>query len=130
MLNVGIDIVSVGRIKVMMLRHSAVKTKLFTEKEIRYADNFKNPYGHYAMRFAAKEAFFKSIGGIKDFSFRSVEIISDGKPHIHLYGKLKDMFDEKLFSISISDEKEFAIAIVINNSLYVLNAASAAYSKV
>ena len=116
MLDVGIDIVSVKRIKEMLQRHGTVKNRLFTENEIHYADNFKNPYGHYAMRFAAKEAFFKSIGGIKAFSFRSVEI-TGGKPYIHLYGKLKALFDEKRFSVSISDEKEFAVAIVINERM-------------
>lgn len=115
-MNVGIDIVSIERIKAMMLKHKTTKTRLFTENEISYADSFKNPYGHYAMRFAAKEAFFKSIGGNNAFVFKSVEI-SGGKPSVHLYGKLKDLFNEKQFSVSMSDEKIFAVAIVINEQM-------------
>ncbi len=115
---VGIDIVSIKRIEALIKRfENRFKERIFTKNEIAYADSFENPYGHYAMRFAAKEAFIKSLGKLDNFDFRSVEIVSNGKPHLHLKGKIGKQFDENQFLVSMSDEKEFAVAIVIRKSV-------------
>lgn len=111
---VGIDIVKIQRIENMITRFKDhFKNRIFTENEIAYADSFANPYGHYAMRFAAKEAFLKSVGKIKNFNFKLVEVISGGTPRIHLLGTMGEQFDENRFVVSLSDEKEFAVAVVI-----------------
>ena len=53
--------------------------EIYTSKEIEYCESKKNAkYQHYAARFAAKEAIYKSVSKIKDdFNFWEVEILND-----------------------------------------------------
>ena len=84
-----------------------------------YSD--KNKY--YAKRFAAKEAFAKSIGtGFRDnFNFKDISIINDklGKPTFIINDKIKKIIKKQFkissfnFFLSISDEKKYSIAYVI-----------------
>ena len=106
--NVGIDIVNIQRFRKKEF-HDNVKfyEKIFTNSEIRYCLSFKNNSEHFAGKFAIKEAVKKSIK--EKISFK--EIITghnNSKPEIILKKKL-----DYRFVVSVSHEKEFAIAIVI-----------------
>ena len=119
---IGTDIVDISRIKLIIKKNKNFKKKIFSLKEIKYCDSKFNKISGYAKRFAAKEAFSKALGfGIsKSISFNEISINnnSDGKPFIELLGKtkkiVKNMSKKKnKIYLSLSDEKKFALAIVI-----------------
>ncbi|HEX9975428.1 MAG TPA: holo-ACP synthase, partial [bacterium] len=119
---IGIDIIEVARIqKQIDTESNSFVKKIFTEKEIEYCETkIKNKAQNYAVRFAAKEAFFKALGtGWRDgFLWKDVEIDNDelGKPNILLSGKSK-LFIQKnnilKIHVSLSHIKEIAVAVVI-----------------
>lgn len=127
---IGTDIVSVKRVENLLKAFDQkFLEKIYTKKEIelssqeRFKNNILRKALFLAKRFSAKEAFAKAIGlGIgRGINFCDIEITNDknGKPEIKLLNKkdefLKEHLSCKEFSIhlSLSDEKEFAIATVI-----------------
>ena len=83
----------------------------------------KDKINYYSKRFAAKEAFAKSLGtGFRNnLNFNDISIINNklGKPSFLITDKLKKII-KKLFKtssfnffLSISDEKKYSIAFVI-----------------
>ena len=121
-IGVGVDIVENSRIKKSILNKSFLY-RIFTNEEILISKNIKNKSSYFAKRFAAKEAFAKSIGtGFRnDFNFKDISIINDklGKPSFFISKKIKNMIKKKFkissfnFFLSISDEKKYSIAFVI-----------------
>ncbi len=60
---IGTDIVNVKRVDKMLKRHGKrFKKKLFSNKEISYCDNKKNPSSFYAKRYAARKLLVKRLG--------------------------------------------------------------------
>lgn len=108
-MEIGVDIVRIKRIEEAILKNENFKYKIFTQKEIDYCEKRKNKYESYAGRFAAKEAFSKAYGkGFREgLSFLDIEILNDeyGKPYIK--------YLDKKIKLSISHEKEYAIATVL-----------------
>ena len=124
---IGTDIVNIKRIeKILKNKKSTFKKKIFTENEILYCNNKRNPYPYYAKRFAAKEALSKALGtGInKDISFKNIQVSNDkkGKPYILLKGKTETFLKKKIKSknysihLSLSDDTPWAQATVIISS--------------
>tara|TARA_B110001454_G_scaffold178304_1_gene171080 strand:+ start:357 stop:740 length:384 start_codon:yes stop_codon:yes gene_type:complete len=121
-IGLGIDIVDNLRIK-KLIKNKAFLTRVFTKKEISTSKKFRSKYSYYAKRFAAKEAFSKSIGtGFrKDLNFKDISIINNnlGKPSFLVNLRLKKLLKKKFninssnFLLSISDEKKYSIAFVI-----------------
>ena len=117
---VGTDIFEPKRIQNKLLKHEGLKEDIFTNHEIEYCESKKNKYLYYAVRFAAKEAFFKALGtgwrfGMK---FNEIEIVNDelGKPELVLYGMVKDITTKKAITntfVSLSHTRAFVNAIVI-----------------
>ena len=60
-LGIGVDIVENSRIKNSIKNNLFIK-RIFSNKEISNARKVKNKEIYYSKRFAAKEAFAKSIG--------------------------------------------------------------------
>ena len=118
----GVDIVENSRIKKSILNNSFLN-RVFTNEEIVISKNMKNKSSYFAKRFAAKEAFVKSLGtGFRNgFNFKDISIINDklGKPSFFISKKIKNMIQKKFkiksfnFFLSISDEKKYSIAFVI-----------------
>ena len=118
----GVDIVENSRIKKLILNNSLLN-RVFTNEEILISKNMKNKSSYFAKRFAAKEAFVKSLGtGFRNgFDFKDISIINDklGKPSFFISKKIKNMIKKKFkinsfnFFLSISDEKKYSIAFVI-----------------
>ena len=121
-LGVGVDIVEKSRIKKSLKNKNFIK-RIFTNTEILLAKCKKDKIAFYANRFAAKEAFSKSIGtGFRnnlDFIDLSIKNDKLGKPVFVITEKLKKIIKKKFkitkfdFFISISDEKKYSIAYVI-----------------
>ena len=118
----GVDIVENSRIKKSILNNSFLN-RIFTDEEISISKNMKNKANYFAKRFAAKEAFVKSLGtGFRNgLNFKDISVINDklGKPSFFITKKIKNMIKKKFnvnsfnFFLSISDEKKYSIAFVI-----------------
>ena len=121
-LGIGVDIVEKNRIKKSLTNKLFIK-RIFTDSEILLAKNKKDKISFYSNRFAAKEAFSKSIGtGFREnlnFSDLSIKNKKFGKPLFFITDKLKKIIKKKFkitkfdFLLSISDEKKYSIAYVI-----------------
>ncbi len=77
-LGVGTDLVEIERIRKSRERHGdRWLHKLFTDEELGYCMDMKNPYPSLAARFAAKEAVAKafSTGIGKEFGWKSVCVV-------------------------------------------------------
>ena len=120
---IGTDIIDVKRIKNIINKYgNKFKNRCFTTIEINKSERRSNSVHSYAKRYAAKEACSKALGtGLaKGIFWKDIEIYNDpsGKPSINLYNKGLNRINKltnKRFSIqvSLSDEKEYAIANVI-----------------
>ena len=117
---IGTDIVSVDRIKRSLKNKNFLK-KLYNKREIAKCSKLINSINCYAKRFAAKEACSKALGtGISNgINFNEIIILNEksGKPFIKLIGntkkKINSKFKKKIkISLSLSDEKKYAVAFV------------------
>ena len=121
-LGIGIDIIKNLRIKRLIKNKTFIK-RTFGKNEIERAKNIQNKSNYYAKRFAAKEAFAKTLGtGFrKNLNLKDVEVLNDkvGKPYFLLSKKINNLifkkFKIKKFNLflSISDEKDYSIAFTI-----------------
>ena len=118
----GVDIVENSRMK-KSIANNFFLNRVFTNKEILISKKIKNKTSYFAKRFAAKEAFVKSLGtGFRDgLNFKDISIINDklGKPSFFINKKIKNLIKKRFkinsfdFFLSISDEKKYSIAFVI-----------------
>ena len=121
-LGIGVDIVENSRIT-QSLKNSRFIKRIFSNSEILIAKKIKDKKAYYTKRFAAKEAFAKSIGtGLRgNLNFKDISIINDkfGKPSFIISEKIKKIIKKKFntssfnFFLSISDEKKYSTAFVI-----------------
>ena len=117
---IGIDIIEVPRVDKISKKDDKFVKKIFTQTEIDYCRKFRNGSQNFAGRFAVKEAFLKAMGtgwsnGLK---FNEIETVNYplGKPEIVLYGKTKEIFNErnlKVSHVSIAHLKYYATAVVV-----------------
>ena len=119
---IGTDIVNISRIKKLLNKNKKFKNRIFSINEIKYCETRKNKFASYSKRFAAKEAFSKALGiGIsKGISFNEISINNNknGAPFFELIGKTKVIVKKLTKSknkiyLSLSDEKKYALAMVI-----------------
>jgi len=121
-LGTGVDIVENLRIK-KYLRNKLFINRIFTANEILLSKKTNNVTNYYSKRFAAKEAFAKSIGtGFRNnLNFKDISIVTNrsGKPSFVITDKLKKII-KKIFKtssfnffLSISDEKKYSVAFVV-----------------
>ena len=121
-LGIGVDIVENIRIAKSLKNKLFIK-RIFSNSEILIAKNINDKINYYAKRFAAKEAFTKSIGiGFrKNLNFNDISVVNDkfGKPSFIVTEKIKEIIKKQFkissfnFFLSISDEKKYSIAYVI-----------------
>ena len=121
-LGIGVDIVENARIT-NSLKNSLFIKRIFSDSEILIAKKIKNKKNYYSKRFAAKEAFAKSIGtGFRNnLNFKDISIVNNkmGKPSFIITEKIKKIIKKEFkvssfnFFLSISDEKKYSLAYVI-----------------
>jgi phosphopantetheine--protein transferase-like protein len=107
-MRVGIDIVSIERIKNIYKKFGyKFLYKIFTENEIKEIENLENLHRKIekiAGKFAAKEAIMKIDETLTEFKEIEILTLKTGMPVFS--GK-------KGFSISLSHEKSYAVAVAI-----------------
>tara|TARA_Y100001958_G_C21139849_1_gene478845 strand:- start:228 stop:611 length:384 start_codon:yes stop_codon:yes gene_type:complete len=118
---IGTDIISTNRLK-NSLKNKRFLKRVFNEKEILKCKKLNKNINCLAKRFAAKEAFSKALGtGIsKGINFNEIVVLNKktGKPYINIIGQTKKVLDKKFkgkktkVSLSLSDEKKYAVAFV------------------
>jgi holo-[acyl-carrier protein] synthase len=121
-LGIGVDIVENSRITISLKNNRFIK-RIFSNAEILIAKSIKDKKSYFSKRFAAKEAFVKSIGtGFRNnLNFKDISIVNDklGKPSFVINEKIKKIVKKRFkissfnFFLSISDEKKYSIAYVI-----------------
>ncbi len=121
-LGIGVDVVQNKRIKNLINNKVFIK-RTFGKNEVNLSKKTVNKVNYFAKRFAAKEAFAKSIGtGFRnDLNFKDIEILNDkiGKPYFFRTKKINNIifkkFKTKRFNLflSISDEKDYSVAFTI-----------------
>jgi holo-[acyl-carrier protein] synthase len=118
-LGIGTDIVDVKRIA-KSVENTSFTERVFSAGEIAYCESKVNKAESYAARFAAKEAFFKSLGtGWRGgMAFNEVEVQSDklGKPFIVLLGNTKMEVAHHLIKhihLTLSHTKDMSVAFVV-----------------
>ena len=119
---VGVDIVDNSRIK-KMIKNKNFLNRIFSKHEISSSIKISNKISFFAKRFAAKEAFSKSLGtGIRNnLNFKDIIIKNNksGKPFFYITKKIKSVIFKRFktkkfnFFLSISDEKNYSVAFVI-----------------
>jgi len=109
---IGIDIVDVNRFKDMPFEtKTSFYKNIFHQNEIEYCLKFKDPYTHFAGKFAIKEAVIKSINE-KESLLRIITDHVNEKPSVVISGK-----NEYKFIVSISHEENYAIGVVVSEKL-------------
>lgn len=105
----GVDIVSVARIERALSRFGEqFVARILTPEEGALYRKRKDGVQFLAGRFAAKEAIYKSAG-IPDLTWQRVSVLPEQKkPVVRIDGHLRQDIQ-----ISISHEKEYAIALAI-----------------
>ena len=100
----GVDIIQNSRIK-KLIRNKKFILRVFSKNEINESKKTKNKANFFAKRFAAKEAFVKSIGlGFrKGINLKDICVHKDklGKPKIVLNSKVKKVLSKYLIKIRI-----------------------------
>ena len=118
---IGTDIVDVTRIKKMKSIDSFAKKILGDNEYLKFSKLSESKKVFFiAKQFAGKEAFAKAIGtGISgDINFKTIEILrnDEGKPIFKFPEKTQLLIDNLGIAhlhVSLSDEKEYALAFVI-----------------
>ena len=117
---IGTDLVHIPRIQTLLDKHGdKIAQRILSDTEFEAFQQAKNQVGFLAKRFAAKEAAAKALGtGFRDgLSLRHIEISNNenGKPELKFVGRGLDLlveFNIGRSMISLSDEKDYAIAFV------------------
>jgi holo-[acyl-carrier protein] synthase len=116
----GVDLCEVPRIEAAIARHGRrFLERIFTPREIAYADCKANRFERYAARFAAKEAGMKALGtGWRGVAWRDFEVVNlpSGRPTLNFHGKAAEIAGKlgvQRVALSITHTKEHALALVI-----------------
>ena len=118
---IGIDIIEIGRFEQALKRWGErLCQKIFTDQEILFCQRKREPARHFALRFAAKEAFLKALGTgmFQGVIWKDIEILNDpsGRPYLKLGGRAEKICDDRGITnmfVSISHEHYYGVAQVV-----------------
>ena len=118
---IGVDLVKIDRIEKVIKRWGdRFIDRVFTPDERKFCFKRISPYSAFALRFAAKEAFSKALGtGMrKGVAWRDIEVFhfSGGRPGLRVNGESHTLCQKESitsFHLSLSDEKDYGVAMVI-----------------
>ncbi len=118
---IGTDIAKVSRFE-KWVRDDDLLSRFFADAERCAASprNIASASQHYAVRFAAKEAFAKALGtGFAGLSLKDMWVVNDesGNPSLAFGEDTRRILAERVgpcaVHLSLSHEKEFATAFVV-----------------
>ncbi len=108
-MELGLDIVEISRVKRLVTKTPRFVKRVFSNAEIAYCRGKKNPWQHFAVRFAAKEAVWKALDrdGIR---LKDISVSRDarGKPGVLIRGK-----KVAGFKLSLSHSDNYAVAVAV-----------------
>ena len=109
---IGTDIVSIARIAQTINTHGdRFYSRILTPQELSQLERCKDKIAYLAKRYAAKEAIAKALGcGLgTSLSFQDIVIdnLDSGAPTAYIN---KSEYSNLIIHVSLSDEKEYAIA--------------------
>ena len=113
-LYIGTDLVDIDRIESSIGKYrTKFLDRVFSKKEQEYCESKSKPAVHFAGRFAAKEAIFKSIkssGYAQPIELNSITILNnpDGSPYV-----VMDILFKGTVKVSISHTETHAIAFAL-----------------
>ena len=118
---IGIDIVSISRFERLIERYGdRVLRKIFTDSERREGDRKAARAAFYAVRFAAREAFYKALGTgwgrglpLKEVSVASGE---GGRPSLVIGERMRAELEERgvfRHHVSLTHDGDSAVAVVV-----------------
>ena len=118
---IGTDIMEIARMQASLQQWGeAWAQRLLTAPELEEYAQRGNKASYLAKRFAAKEATAKALGtGFADgITWKQMHVLNDdkGAPRMVLEGKARERADAlgvNRIHLSISDEKNYAVAFVI-----------------
>lgn len=108
-MELGVDLVEIGRVKALARRNKKFLARIFSASEIAYCKTKKNPWPHFAVRFAAKEAVYKALGKA-EVALTAISVVSDrhGRPSVTINGK-----PVRGLKLSLTHGREHAVAFVV-----------------
>ncbi len=120
-IGIGTDIVSVKRIEKALNRWGArFKKRIYTQNEIIYCESKRFPAPHFAVRFSAKEAFYKALGRhqMSGIRWREIEVRrgENGMPTLNVFGIMKASLESMNYHrilLSLTHDDGIASAIVV-----------------
>lgn len=116
---IGIDLVKIERMKGVVNKWGEkFLRRVFTENEITYCYEKKDPSLSLAVRFAAKEALIKAMGAKVAIALTEIEVVNHagGKPVLQATGRLEQFIADnsiRQMHLSLSHEREYGIACVL-----------------
>jgi holo-[acyl-carrier protein] synthase len=125
---IGIDLVSISRLRTALARSPGLEGRLFSGAELSYCHSMAEPVRHLAGTLAAKEAVIKAarLGRLVVWA-RRIEITrdADGVPAAAIDGRAAPM------SVSISHDGDMAVAAAMilpeGESLLAMNRVAAEF---
>lgn len=117
---IGIDLVSVARIRTALDRHGdKFQTRVFTVNERADCLSRAEPALHFAARFCAKEAAYKAMGGLDGCRWTDFEVLPAAQqtpPRMIFHGVVENFLQRQNIvrsHLSLSHSSETAMATVI-----------------
>jgi len=118
LVGIGVDLVRIPRLRQVVERwRERFLHRVFTEAELAYCLEHRDPIPHLAARFAAKEAALKALGtGLRmGINWRELEVRRerDEAPRLILSGRCRAIGEAKggrQVLLSISHDGEYALA--------------------
>lgn len=118
---IGTDIVQVSRFVDSLARHGdRFAERILSESEFKTFCGHAQPAQFLAKRYAAKEAAAKAFGtGFRDgLSLRHIIVVNEdnGRPVLQFVDTAQNLIDRFQIGssyLSISDEKDYAVAFVV-----------------
>lgn len=108
-MELGVDLVEIARVKSLARRNGKFLARVFSPSEIAYCRGKKNPWPHFAVRFAAKEAVYKALGKA-EVPLTAIAVVSDrhGRPSATINGK-----PVRGLKLSLTHGREHAVAFAV-----------------
>jgi len=110
---IGIDLIKTDRMKRLMERFgNHGLSKFLSSEEIALVKNYSTAAGFWAAKEACSKALGCGIGNECGFHDIILSKSSKGAPQIALSPKVQDTFAITNFSVSITHDGDYAIAVV------------------